>query len=185
MRISDWSADVCSSDLPAAYSISGGVLTFTEALPVAGVVTIIAVFRSADQSTDSDQRFTTPEAAGAITRSIRAKLADTVNVLDFGAVGDGVADDLAAFDAALAYAASLGGGRVDVPAGEFRLSGPLVFPDASGLELVGTSKASAGGLNANGATKLIADHTDGAAIRISGENNVLRNLLVGASAARQ
>src|SRR3546814_11046581 len=36
-----------------------------------------------------------------------------------------------------------------------------------------------------GATKLIADHTDGAAIRISGENNVLRNLLVGASAARQ
>src|SRR3546814_5975595 len=76
----------------------------------------------------------------------------------FGAVGDGVADDLAAFDAALAYAASLGGGRVDVPAGEFRLSGPLVFPDSSGLELVGTSKASAGGLNANGATKLIADH---------------------------
>src|SRR3546814_3811277 len=42
---------------PAAYSISGGVLTFTEALPVAGVVTIIAVFRSADQITDSDQLF--------------------------------------------------------------------------------------------------------------------------------
>src|SRR3546814_9638519 len=103
---------------PAAYSISGGVLTFTEALPVAGVVTIIAVFRSADQITDSDQLFTTPEATGAITRSIRAKLADTVNVLDFGAVGDGVADDLAAFDAALAYAASLGGGRVDVPRSE-------------------------------------------------------------------
>src|SRR3546814_14232853 len=83
MRISDWSSDVCSSDLttigvqgivapfgvgqlfyngifqnPAAYSISGGVLTFTEALPVAGIVTIIAVFRSADQITDSDQLFT-------------------------------------------------------------------------------------------------------------------------------
>src|SRR3546814_16248890 len=34
---------------PAAYSVSSGVLTFTEALPVAGVVTIIAVFRSAYQ----------------------------------------------------------------------------------------------------------------------------------------
>src|SRR3546814_11933118 len=54
---------------PAAYSISGGVLTFTEALPVAGVVTIIAVFRPADQLTDSDQLFTTPEATGAITPS--------------------------------------------------------------------------------------------------------------------
>src|SRR3546814_5197688 len=44
---------------PAAYSVSSGVLTFTEALPVDGVVTIIAVFRSADQITDSDQLFYT------------------------------------------------------------------------------------------------------------------------------
>src|SRR3546814_3150433 len=59
---------------PAAYSVSSGVLTFTEALPVDGVVTIIAVFRSADQITDSDQLFYTPAAVGAATRSIRGKL---------------------------------------------------------------------------------------------------------------
>src|SRR3546814_11157817 len=145
MRISDWSADVCSSDLPAAYSISGGVLTFTEALPVAGVVTIIAVFRSADQITDSDLLFTTPEATGAITRSIRAKLDDAVNVLDFVADGDRVADDVAPFDAALSYAASLGGGRADVPARELPRSGPLVFPGGREVSMVGTSKASARG----------------------------------------
>src|SRR3546814_2110743 len=69
---------------PAAYSVSSGVLTFTEALPVDGVVTIIAVFRSADQITDSDQLFYTPAAVGAATRSIRGKLGDTVSLKDFG-----------------------------------------------------------------------------------------------------
>ena len=38
----------------------------------------------------------TPEGAGAITRTVQSKLRDTVSPKDFGAVGNGIADDTAA-----------------------------------------------------------------------------------------
>lgn len=41
-------------------------------------------------------------AAGAVERTVQSKLRDTVSVLDFGAVGDGIADDSTALIAALA-----------------------------------------------------------------------------------
>jgi hypothetical protein len=46
---------------------------------------------------------------GAVMRSIRDKLRDTVSVKDFGAVGDGVANDTAAVQAALNSLGSAGG----------------------------------------------------------------------------
>ena len=54
---------------------------------------------------------------GAVDRRISDKLSDAVSVRDFGAVGDGVANDAPAFDAALnAHLA------VHVPAGRYRLA---------------------------------------------------------------
>jgi hypothetical protein len=44
---------------------------------------------------------------GAVQRTVEAKLKDVVSVKDFGAVGDGVADDTAAFNAALSASASM------------------------------------------------------------------------------
>lgn len=63
----------------------------------------------------------TPPGTGAVSRSVENKLRDVVSVKDFGAVGDGVADDTAAIQAA--YDASLG---VRFPAGSYKTSRPIV-----------------------------------------------------------
>lgn len=47
------------------------------------------------------------------------------NVKDFGAIGDGKADDQLAFQAAIRKARSLGGGAILVPEGTYRLTGML------------------------------------------------------------
>ena len=55
------------------------------------------------------------------------------NVLDFGAIGDGAANDTAAIQAAIGACASSGGGRVTFPGGRVYRSGVLVL--CSNLEL--------------------------------------------------
>ena len=59
---------------------------------------------------------------GAINRTINEKLAETVSVKDFGAVGDGVIDDTAAFTNA--WAAS-NPKAVLVSAGSYKITGTV------------------------------------------------------------
>ncbi len=49
----------------------------------------------------------------------------TVNVLDFGAYGDGTTDDTKAFQSAIDHVYKLGGGTVYAPAGEYLIKGSL------------------------------------------------------------
>jgi hypothetical protein len=58
---------------------------------------------------------------GAVLRTVTDKLRDTVNVKDFGAVGDGVTDDTAAIQAALDTSAR----RIFFGEGTFMISAPL------------------------------------------------------------
>jgi hypothetical protein len=59
---------------------------------------------------------------GAVARTVQSKLRDTVSVKDFGAVGDGVADDTAAIQAAMNSAAYV---QVLVPPGTYRVTSTL------------------------------------------------------------
>ena len=61
-------------------------------------------------------------------RTVESKLQDVVSVKDFGAVGDGVADDTAAINAAITAA---GSGCLHVPAGTYKITAPL----NSGLQI--------------------------------------------------
>ena len=58
---------------------------------------------------------------GSVARTVQSKLRDFVSVKDFGAVGDGITNDTAAFQAALNR-----GGAIYIPAGTYMVSGNLV-----------------------------------------------------------
>jgi hypothetical protein len=77
----------------------------------------------------------TQSGAGAVTRTAQAKMRDTVSVKDFGAVGDGVADDTDAIESALAAIPT--GGALYFPAGAYRVTSQIVVPPAKRLSLIG------------------------------------------------
>jgi len=64
-----------------------------------------------------------PPFIGAVQTNVEAKLAQTVSVKDFGAVGDGVADDTAAIQAALDSLTD--GGTLTVPVGQYLVTSGL------------------------------------------------------------
>jgi len=65
----------------------------------------------------------TQSGTGATRRTVENKLKDIVSVKDFGAVGDGVADDTAAIQAAINSVSA--GGQVYFPSGTYKISSAL------------------------------------------------------------
>lgn len=61
----------------------------------------------------------------SVARTEYAKLSEVVSILDFGAIGDGSFDCTSSIQAALDYVRSVGGGRVLMPAGKYKVTGPL------------------------------------------------------------
>ena len=80
-----------------------------------------------DGLTSTDLSFI-QSGTGATSRTVQAKLRDTVSVKDFGAVGDGTTNDTAAIQAAIDAIAAAGGGAVLVPRGNYRLQSTLTIP---------------------------------------------------------
>jgi hypothetical protein len=87
----------------AYLETDGDTVTFVNGLHVGAEVkfTTSQLNSSASQS-DAFQVSYTPPFTGSVTTNVGDKLAETVSVTDFGAVGDGVTDDTAAITAALA-----------------------------------------------------------------------------------
>ena len=85
-----------------------------------------------------------PAGAGAVSRTVQSKLRDTVSVKDFGAVGDGVANDAAAVQAALtAVGLYSNGGTVVLPNGTYNCgSTTLTIPQKVTLYFDGATLVS-------------------------------------------
>lgn len=77
---------------------------------------------------------TIASGTGAVARDVQAKLAETVSVKDFGAVGDGAADDSTAFANTIAA-----GREVYIPAGTYRIT-PRTFSNLLSLKIRGAGR---------------------------------------------
>ncbi len=78
-----------------------------------------------------------PGLTGAVTTTAEAKLRQTVSIKDFGAVGDGVTYDTAAFTAAFALTTPT---DVYVPAGTYRIACNSKFTAAGSVSFIGDGK---------------------------------------------
>ena len=76
----------------------------------------------------------TQSGSGAVARTIDSRLKEFASVKDFGAVGDGVADDTAAIQSAINAS-----GMVYVPSGSYKLTATLILSSSS-QGLIGDEK---------------------------------------------
>src|SRR3954471_11064064 len=87
---------------------------------------------------DRDEGTMTVPFPGGIPRTVEDKLAERLSARDFGAVGDGAADDGPALQAAM-NAAAASGKLLEIGEGSFRTTMPLLLPGAAaGLAMRGT-----------------------------------------------
>ena len=79
----------------------GNTVTFNSGLHVGAEVKFTTTQQQAAGAVDASQVSYNPPFTGSVPTNVEAKLAQTISVQDFGAVGDGVTDDTDAFQAAL------------------------------------------------------------------------------------
>lgn len=100
---SDYSIRVMNKNGSVVYSAPAATERYSEAV-VVGIDAINVSF--------------TPAGSGAVTTNVAAKLNEWLSVKDFGAIGDGVANDTAAITLAVSYMTSTGN-SVYVPPGTY------------------------------------------------------------------
>ena len=83
--------------------------------------------------TDTSLTVFTPSGAGAVPTTVQAKLRESVSVKDFGAVGDGVTDDTAAINLAIAAVNGAGGGTVIIPSGTYLIGAYYITGIGAGV----------------------------------------------------
>ncbi len=105
-------------------------------------MSLFGILRSGRPSPDIGSEAYVKSTGSTTNRKLKDRFADTINVKDYGAVGDGVADDTAAIQAALTAAIS-SARTVFIPAGKYRHTG-LSINSQSGIDIYGKRQPSAG-----------------------------------------
>jgi hypothetical protein len=112
------------------------------------------------------------------------------NVIDYGAVGNGVANDTAAIQAAIDFIGgqSPAGGVVYLPKGLYLTDATLDL-DYDNVRLVGEATGvnhnTGGTVEQDGATQIIGGHVNGAVVRIWNRGCSVENLVVSSTATRR
>lgn len=105
-----------------------------------------------------------PAGTGAVATNVQAKLRESVSVKDYGAVGDGVTDDYAAFTSARDT-----GNKVYIPPGVYYLSQKLS---------TSASESDAFIIEGSGMSQCILAFNGTSGVELLGTNNVIRDLTI-------
>ena len=109
-------------------------VTFTSGVHVGGEVKFTTAIQTTTGAVDASIVTYDPPFTGGVITNVEDKLAQYVSVKDFGAVGNGVANDTAAFTAAFAV-----NSRIYIPAGTYIVD-TLNIPGVYGFELIGAGQ---------------------------------------------
>jgi hypothetical protein len=104
-----------------SYTLSGNTITFSIAPPLSSSIEILTNETGIINSGNATAISYTLTEPGAVAQTVQTKLDQYVSVKDFGAVGDGVADDTVAIQAAIDAADS-----VYIPAGTYKTTSTIL-----------------------------------------------------------
>ena len=100
-------------------------VTFTAGVHVGGEVKFTTAAPVTTGAIDANNVGYTANFTGAVGQTVQTKFEQYISVKDFGAVGNGVANDTAAINAAYTSAEALGGAEVCWPAGDYAITGTI------------------------------------------------------------
>jgi hypothetical protein len=102
-------------------------VTFTSGLHVGAEVKFTTAVQTTTGAVDASDVGYTAGFTGATAQTVQTKLEQYVSVKDFGAVGDGVADDGPAINAVISALNAAGGGTLWFPEGVYNIDTALVL----------------------------------------------------------
>jgi hypothetical protein len=120
-------------------------VTFLTGLNVGDLVQFSTATPVAPNATTAANVAYTPAGAGAVVTTVQTKLRETVSVKDYGAVGNGIANDTAAIQAAVNA-----GNYVLFPLGTYNISTPIALHSGSQIDLGGSTIEWTGAVVNNG-----------------------------------
>lgn len=140
-------------------------VTFNDGLHVGASVKFTTATQVTGNATDASVVSYTPPFTGSVSTNVEDKLAQTVSVKDFGAVGDGVTDDTVAIQAAVDAVFNTGGGTVYFPTGIYLVSSIVKnWIGAVTVRIQGAGKRAVKILKKAGTTTPVFDFSSGVSI---------------------